>query len=177
MLQPHEIDSHFEKVAGASDLLNALPVASMGAPVGAIAAALTPTRSVEDQKEAKPNVLAKALIPGLGTYNSFKRIGTTSKTPGPVSFVDTKPETPKLENKLQAPEANFEPPKEDLTKSSSDSFRHTFKGIPGYDKNLKVKIVKNKDGSVDHAATALATFPNTGKDSPLSKLIKKAGLA
>lgn len=58
------------------------PMNSVGTPLAALAALLTPTRSLEDQAEAEASedfstALANVLIPGLGPYKGFKRLGTS----------------------------------------------------------------------------------------------------
>lgn len=54
-------------------------LAAAGIPVGALAAAFTPTRTDEEQDEADRRSGLWNLAPGYGMYNLFKRIGHSNK--------------------------------------------------------------------------------------------------
>ena len=51
------------------------PLNILGGPIGGLAAALTPTRTDEEQEEAGTSGLSNLLIPGVGQYNYMKRLG------------------------------------------------------------------------------------------------------
>lgn len=64
------------------------PLGLLGAPVGALAAAFTPTRTAEEQERAGESGASNLLLPGVGAYNSFKRLGrSAANTPHGYSQV------------------------------------------------------------------------------------------
>ena len=52
------------------------PLNLVGAPIGALAAAATPTRSMREVAEADRETWKNVLMPGRGAYNAMKRVGT-----------------------------------------------------------------------------------------------------
>lgn len=72
------------KAAGwkSETLLPALnPLNIVGSPIGALLAALKPTRDTKDQAKADQEVWKNLLIPGRGSYNQWKRIGYGMRHP------------------------------------------------------------------------------------------------
>ena len=61
------------------------PLALVGAPFGAIAAAITDRRSIEEQRQHDrddmKNILMNILVPGVAEYNYWKRVGSTTNEP------------------------------------------------------------------------------------------------
>lgn len=49
--------------------------------LGALAAAITPTRSLKDQVSADDEMWSNLLIPGRASYNMFKRVGSSLRSP------------------------------------------------------------------------------------------------
>jgi len=53
--------------------------AGIGAPFGALAAAMTPTKTDEQMKKQEKKTWSNMLLPGVGTYRTFKRMGHSRK--------------------------------------------------------------------------------------------------
>ena len=64
------------------------PLNAVGAPIGALAALLTPTRTAEEQSREGPSGLSNLLIPGVGPYNKFKRLGRSASN-SPHGYTQT----------------------------------------------------------------------------------------
>lgn len=60
---------------------NVNPLNVIGNPAAALAAYLTPTRSLKEQAQADKSTWSNVLIPGKGAYNRWKRLGTTIRGP------------------------------------------------------------------------------------------------
>lgn len=71
MLKSARLTSEFASVLNPLNLISA--------PFGALAAAVTPTRSDEEQDEAHSEGWENMLLPGRGVYNLFKRQGNATK--------------------------------------------------------------------------------------------------
>ncbi len=74
-----------KKEAGyGSELASGLnPINFVANPFGSLAALTTPTRSLKEQAEhdEEDNALRNLLVPGVGAYNSMKRVGTSIRGP------------------------------------------------------------------------------------------------
>lgn len=64
------------------------PLNAAGAPLGALAALLTPTRTAEEQSREGPSGVSNLLIPGVGPYNKFKRLGRSASN-SPHGYTQT----------------------------------------------------------------------------------------
>ena len=76
--------SGMDKSAGYwTELLSGLNPLNMigGSHIGMGAAALTPTRNLQEQAVADEDMWKNLLIPGVGGYNAMKRLGTSIRGP------------------------------------------------------------------------------------------------
>lgn len=84
-----ETVARFEKMAGPTSEwlgINFNPLNALGIPIGGLAALATPTRTPQEQAEAEQNSITNAIVPGVGPYNFFKRMGRSAANAGGAGY-------------------------------------------------------------------------------------------
>lgn len=82
-------NDEMEKLSGVKTELIGSATGGIGSAIGALAAAVTPTKT-DDQMKKQQKKTWSNLIPGVGTYRYFKRLGHSQKRLNEMNKKDKK---------------------------------------------------------------------------------------